>query len=278
MDKKNKALRVDLNSELSKDLVDIKNYHGIQSDSDMIRYLIRNHKKELLSEKDYSYFTQENTDRLKILQENGSYEEVHVNDLDLKSSEFDLELIRYNLSPWCLSYILKGIFSKIPIVLIYRHEYVIKHLMNFFDYITENSFKLNMSFITQENYNKNSEDYKEYIVLKSKEIINDNKNVLIKKKLKIEKEIAQNFFSEDDSKFSLINLKNDVRKAFILSNKMKPIISRADKISTKEIEENLKKNFPFEITRNYLDFLIGILTNYFNVNEPKIYNAIAELL
>ena len=278
MDKKNKALRVDLNSELSKDLVDIKNYHGIQSDSDMIRYLIRNHKKELLSEKDYRYFTQENTDKINILQENGSYEEVHVNDLDLKSSEFDLELIRYNLSPWCLSFILKGIFSKIPIVLIYRHEYVIKHLMNFFDYITENSFKLNMSFITQENYDKNSEDYKEFIVLKGKEIINDNKNVLIKKKLKIEKEISQNFFSEDEPKFSLINLKNDVRKAFILSNKMKPILSKGNKISTKEIEENLKENFPFDITRNYLEFLIGILTNYFNMNEPKIYNAIAELL
>ena len=278
MDKKNKALRVDLNTELSKDLVDIKNYHGIQSDSDMIRYLIRNHKKELLSEKDYAYFTQDSTNKINILQENGSYEEIQANDLDLKASEFDMELVRYNLTPWSLSYILKGIFSKIPIVLIYRQEYVVKHLMNFFDYITENSFKLNISFTTHENYKKNSEDYRDYIVLKGTEIINDNKNVLMKKKLKIEKEIAQNFFSEEDPKFSLVNLKNEIRKAYILSNKMKPILNKADKISTKEIEENLKENFPFDITRNYLEFLIGILTNYFSINEPKIYNAIAELL
>jgi len=278
MDKKNKALRVDLNNELSNDLIDIKNYHGIQSDSDMIRYLIRNHKKELLSEKDYTYFTQGNINKLNVLQENGTYEEIHSDSLDLKVSEFDMDLIRYNLTPWSLSYILKGIFSKKPILLIFRHEYVIKHIMNFFDFITENTFKLNISSTIHENYKKNSEDYKEFIVLKGEEIINDNKNILIKKKLKIEKQIAQIFFSEEDPKFSLINLKNDVRKAYILSNKMKPILDKADKISTKEIEENLKENFPFDITRNYLEFLIGILTNYFNINEPKIYNAIAELL
>ncbi len=278
MDKKNKALRVDLNNELSKDLVDIKNYHGIQSDSDMIRFLIRNHKKELILKKDYTYFTQESASKVNILQENGSFEEIHMNELDLKISEFDMDLIRYNLTPWSLTYILKGIFSRKSILLIYQQQYINKHLMSFFEFITENSFKLNLSFSTINKYNKNKEDYGENLVLKGEEIINDGGNILIKKKLRIEKDIAQNFFSEDDARFSLINLKNDVRKAYILSNKMKPIVNKGDKISTKEIEENLKEHFPFDLTGNYVEFLIGILTNYFEMNVPKIYNAIAELL
>ena len=109
---KKKALRVDLNKNLSKDLVDIKNYYGIQSDSDMIRFIIREHKKELLTKEDY-YALQNNTNKGYILQENGTYEKIDVNDLDLKLNEFDMDLVRFNLTPWSLSYILKGIFSKI---------------------------------------------------------------------------------------------------------------------------------------------------------------------
>lgn len=54
MEKKTKALRVDLNEELEKDLNDIKRYHGIMSDSDMIRYLIREKKKEIIQEDVYN--------------------------------------------------------------------------------------------------------------------------------------------------------------------------------------------------------------------------------
>jgi hypothetical protein len=132
--------------------------------------------------------------------------------------------------------------------------------------------------MSHENYKKKIKDYQEHLVLQGEEIIKDIGNLLIRKKLKIEKDIAQKFFTEDDPQFCLINLKNSMRRAYFLSNKMKPIVSKADKISTKEIEENLKENFPFDITRNYLEFLMGILTNYFNINEPKIYNAIAEWL
>jgi len=44
------ALRVNLREELADDLIFIKNYNGISSDSDMIRYLIRKEKKEIIKE------------------------------------------------------------------------------------------------------------------------------------------------------------------------------------------------------------------------------------
>ena len=52
--KEKKALRVDLNNSLSKDLEDIKKYFGIMSDSDMIRFLIREKKKEIIQEDVYT--------------------------------------------------------------------------------------------------------------------------------------------------------------------------------------------------------------------------------
>ncbi|MFX0132026.1 MAG: hypothetical protein ACFFDN_00140 [Candidatus Hodarchaeota archaeon] len=54
MQKKTKALRVDLNEELTRDLDDIKKYYGIMSDSDMIRYIIREKKKEIIQEDVYN--------------------------------------------------------------------------------------------------------------------------------------------------------------------------------------------------------------------------------
>lgn len=54
MEKKLKAIRVDLSNELEKDFEDIKRYFGINTDSDMIRYLIREKKKEIIQEDAYN--------------------------------------------------------------------------------------------------------------------------------------------------------------------------------------------------------------------------------
>jgi hypothetical protein len=48
------ALRVNLNEERNIDLVFLKKYHGIESDSDMIRFLIRKEKKEIVKEGIYN--------------------------------------------------------------------------------------------------------------------------------------------------------------------------------------------------------------------------------
>ena len=48
------ALRVNLNPERDKDLTFIKKFHGIESDSDMIRFLIRKEKKEIIKEGIYN--------------------------------------------------------------------------------------------------------------------------------------------------------------------------------------------------------------------------------
>ena len=54
MEKKLRALRIDLSDDLAHDLDDIKNYLGIQADSDMIRFLIREKKKAIILEDAYN--------------------------------------------------------------------------------------------------------------------------------------------------------------------------------------------------------------------------------
>ena len=54
MEKQKKAIRVDLSEVLGKDFDDIKRYFGINADSDMVRYLIREKKKEIIQEDAYN--------------------------------------------------------------------------------------------------------------------------------------------------------------------------------------------------------------------------------
>jgi len=53
-EKKTNTIRVSLNEELTRDLEEIKQYFGINADTDMIRFLIRSKKKEIVKETDYN--------------------------------------------------------------------------------------------------------------------------------------------------------------------------------------------------------------------------------
>ncbi len=47
------SIRVSLNEELSKDLEDIKKYHGIKADAEALRLIIREYKKEIMKREDF---------------------------------------------------------------------------------------------------------------------------------------------------------------------------------------------------------------------------------
>lgn len=52
---------MDLDEELAADLEDIKRFFGIKSDSDMIRYLIREKKKKIIQEDVYNLLDRRET-------------------------------------------------------------------------------------------------------------------------------------------------------------------------------------------------------------------------
>ncbi|MBN1801795.1 MAG: hypothetical protein JW891_09835 [Candidatus Lokiarchaeota archaeon] len=279
VDKKVKALRVDLNKVLAADLLEIKNYYGIQSDSDMIRFLIREHKKELLTKEDFQLLSSnQNNNGAYLLQENGSYEKIPIEELNFAANNFDPELVRFNLTPQLLSNVLRAIMSKKPVLLIIEQEFIYKHVINFFSFILEDTFDIDIACDTFKNYKKNESNYLNHVVLKGDEVLKDLTKTLSKKKLKVEKEIVQKFYSETDPRFSLVILKNEITKAFIMAKKMMLILEKGEKISSKEIANFLKLNFPFEVNLAYIEFLNFIIQEYHEVKVPEIYNTLSDFL
>jgi hypothetical protein len=116
---------------------------------------------------------------------------------------------------------------------------------------------------------------KEFVVLKGSEIINDPHDLFDKKKLSVEKTIAQRFISEYEPTASLIILKNEMKKTYELSSSILEIVQKlkkGKKVYSRQIIEELDQKHNIKISIPYLDFLFEIVENYFNVEVPKTSN------
>jgi len=186
----------------------------------------------------------------------------------------DLELVKLNLSGRTLSYIINCIFLKKKMALIIEQDFLKKHFQNFLYYITKNSFDFTFVLIVEEQYQKNQENlykqYEDYVFL-------GNKNLKSLKKLKVEKQIVQNFIYEEDEKFSLLLLKNEIKKVYVLSSqiiKVKNRLSKNQILTSRRILDYFKKqNIIMDV--NYLNFLTEVVRTNFgveiNLEHPRNY-------
>ncbi|MFX1393175.1 MAG: hypothetical protein ACFFAH_06315 [Promethearchaeota archaeon] len=186
----------------------------------------------------------------------------------------DLELVKLNLSGRTLSYIINCIFLNKKIALILEEEFLRKHFQNFLDYITKDSFDCILVLIDEEQYQKNRENlhkhYKDYVFL-------GNENLKSLKKIKVEKQIVQNFINEQDENFSLLLLKNEIKKVYELSRQIIKINSRLTKnqilTSRRILDYFEKQNIIIDV--NYLNFLIEVVKANFgveiNLEHPRNY-------
>ena len=195
----------------------------------------------------------------------------------------DMYLIRMNLLPLTLTFIIKACFSKSKLLIIQKDEFIRKHILTFLEYILKDSFDAEISIDSKKNYIKNKKGYKNYIVIEEKEILKDKKKIVdVKnKKLKIERKIVQLFFSEQEDDLSLFFLKNEIKKAYILSNSIVKYLSSAkkeEKLSKVLLIINLEKEYNVKISDFYFDFLMNIAINYFKVKPPQIYGNLLSFL
>ena len=183
--------------------------------------------------------------------------------------KIDVNLIKFNLHALLITLVLRAIFLKEKIVLINDYDYLNSKILNFFKYITQGSFEIDISIISSEDYKNAKEHESEIIFFDIRDMMVDfqkNKNL---KHLKIEMRIVQRFFAEQDPKPSLIFLKNDVQKAYDLALIIKDYIqtlNKKEKIYTKKIMDYLENVHNFKISLEYLKFLIDIIKNYFKVS------------
>ncbi|MFX1393711.1 MAG: hypothetical protein ACFFAH_09055, partial [Promethearchaeota archaeon] len=120
----------------------------------------------------------------------------------------NLDLIKLNMPPMLLTFVIKSIFLKQKIVIIEDQEFLHKHIYNFFKYITQNTFEPNIAIVTEEMYKNNKKNYKDSMVFDHITILRNINKFINPKKLSVEKQIVSRFITEFDLEYSYILLKN----------------------------------------------------------------------
>ncbi len=182
----------------------------------------------------------------------------------------DLSLIKLNITASQLSFLIRAIVLKRYILIISDQEYMFDDMRNFLTYITENSFENSVEIVSELDYKPGN--FSEHILLRGKDILKDDNNILDIKKLGVERNIVQKFLNEYDPSSSIIILKNELKKAFEFSKSVVEYIKglkKKETIYTKKIIEFLQKKHNIKIQIPYLEFLYEIVKNYFGVEVPK---------
>ncbi len=182
----------------------------------------------------------------------------------------DVSLIKLNLTVTNLAYIFHAMIYNSKILFISDQDFLFEKFKEFFSYITKDSYELNIQFAKKSHFQK--ENYKDRVILKGSEVLSDPLKLFNKKKLNVEKAIAQRFISEYDPTSSIIILKNELKKTFELSNSTVEIIQKLEKgkkVFSRQIIEELEKKHNVKVSMPYLEFLYEIVENYFKVEIPK---------
>lgn len=143
----------------------------------------------------------------------------------------------------------------------------------------QNSFKFDLTVISEMVYKKNKSEFNDYVVFKNREIIRDKENVINLKRLEIEKSIVQKFLAEYDLMAGLFIIRNEINKAYEFSNSIVQLIKENEgkPISPRIIIKHISEKHTEKIQMPYLTFLIEIVSNYFKVEVPKI-DGVSNLL
>ena len=176
-----------------------------------------------------------------------------------------------------LTYILKCIFSKQRIILLSEQSFLYNHIHNFFNYITKDTFDIDVKVLTPEEYNKNKKQYKDFMVFEGYKILKNLNKVINPKKLWIERHIVSRFLSEPELGYSYIILKNEIQKAYELSKAIVDLVKKYHESGEKEnilkITAEVEDYYKIKIGSLYLNFLIEIIQYYFGIPVPTVVES-----
>lgn len=209
--------------------------------------------------------------------------------------EFDIDLIKLNLTAPLLTYIVRSMITKQKIVLISDKDFLFNQIRNFFNAITEDSFDIDLTILKPEEYSNNKKKYKSSMVFDGLDIIRNYKKQIKPNNLYLEKIIIRNFLSQLDNNYGFLKLKNEIRKLYLLSeaisefskdyapsetpNKEEPKNSvynnivnsmvNQEKYIAEVVSRYLKENYEFKVNKQYLKTLLVIVEKYFETDLSK---------
>jgi len=202
--------------------------------------------------------------------------------VDIPSDEsMNIDLIKLNLYPKTLAFLLRLNLFKKSSIIINDNKFLNNHYEKFLSFIFHSLFEINTLILTKNEYKINKNKFDDYIIVEGNNIIKDKEDVLNIKKLKVEEKIVYKFFSEMDTKTSVILLRNEIYKTHILIQSIKEFlksIKEKEKIDIMRIVNVIKEIHKIEINTDYLGFLIEIIKNYYGIAVPVIYKNVLGFL
>ena len=186
-------------------------------------------------------------------------------DIDLS---FDLDIIKINLLPNLLISILKAILNKADILIVSDQFHLNDHYQHFFESVFKGMFKHNLSFLPSLEYNRKKKDYKNHLIIEGYKITNKKRNIKDAPNI-IETKIVQRFFQEYDHLNSIIILKNEITKLYLLSKRVSEYISEKPKMDLYNLLTRVENEFKMKLPRHYWELILDICENYFNISIPK---------
>ncbi len=194
---------------------------------------------------------------------------------NLKPFNINVFKIKSNIKPDLLVNILYLLLHGKKLVLILRksNEFNME-LINFFQYIFQDSFKIDISIKNKREFKKEKKNYNNYIVLMRypfRAYINNPKI-----NFEFEKEIIDYFYKNNDPIACIISLKNKIQEIYGLSQKLSEMNTKAGYIQRKEAIRCLEDSYFLRIKKDFFYFLLGVVKNYFAINIKLSYEVLAK--
>lgn len=186
--------------------------------------------------------------------------------------KLDLDLIKINIPSKLLSFILRSIFIKKKVKIISDDSFLISHILNFFKFITQDTFTFDISIISTDECENNKDEYSDCMIFNNLEIINNVDDIINPKDLAVEQQIIFKFLKESEPKIALIVLKNEILKLYNLSKSIGEFAKEEPKLSEKKITDFLVKNHGLKMQkkfRSYFNLLLEIAAAYFEVEIAR---------
>ena len=196
-----------------------------------------------------------------------------------ETDNIKFDLIKLNIPDILMMYLLRAIFFRKKALILSDQEFLYNHIINFFKYITNNSFEFDIKLMSESDYKNNKNEFKDYLIFKNQQVIRDNEKIINPKELEVERSIVQKFFNEYDLMTSLIILRNEINKAYEFSNSILDFIEshKGKQIISKMIINHISEKHDEKIQMLYLTFLLNIVRHYFKADVPKI-GGVSDLL
>ncbi|MHA1726595.1 MAG: hypothetical protein ACTSXH_17450 [Promethearchaeota archaeon] len=186
--------------------------------------------------------------------------------------QLDVDLIKMYMSPSLLLPLIHMIFMKKNLVIILKDSFIEKHLQAFHEFITENTFEFNFTYISGDDYRQKKDEYKGRCILKGKDVLNEKGELVDTSKWSVERRMIQKFYEETDPDTCLIILKNEIKKIHELAKSLIDFIDHTknkDTLNSKKMIVYLNATFKEKISMPFLEFLLDIIENYFEREVPK---------